>query len=260
MQTRFFILIFSCLLFTCCKEENQKKNTYSTIKTYLQKGDEKPRLFRTEKFDTIGNAIELITYHDELIGSVSRATFDSSNLPVIIKKVFPGSKNSRCELIFNTYNSKRLLTKRVTVLNSTNDSIFDFYEYDSKNRLKTRKTITQTESFWSGILEYHYNEHDSLCLVYMYDLNMENRQVQDSIVYYTDLKNTYTKSIDGFDFKNTYYKNGLKTKEFENHRETNYFYDSRQRIIKKEVIHYHPGGMLDASSPPTKDIYTYEYE
>jgi hypothetical protein len=94
----------------------------------------------------------------------------------------------------------------------------------------------------------------------MYDLNMQNKQLDDSIVYHKDLKIIYNKSLDGFDSTKIFYKNGLKIRKVTELSEINYFYDAENRLIKRYAVDHHPGGILDLPTPSTIQVYTYEYE
>jgi hypothetical protein len=154
------------------------------------------------------------------------------------------------------------------------DNSIVYYTYNSNQKIRQTKSISTSIIGWSGITTYIYNEKDSIIKKEYWDLNKENIENRDSIVYTDTSKVVFEfHVVNELNSKTeTITKNRKIVREIE--YRINMMSKNREVYIDKEISFIYNGNQLikkirrtmantewcGIKRPEKTETYTYIYE
>ena len=180
----FVLLVFMVTNCTVSDKNAVLKKKNIIITTYLQVDTMPMYKHMVETQDLTGKTLERISYFAEngLIRRIENTYYDSLKRNVLTTVTsFPPNKTPNSTTYQKFYNSNGLISKFVS--SSLSDTNTIYFDYLPNKKLQQTKTLNSSEGWWEGITKYFYDKNDSLIKLESWNLDGEQLESRDSIVY-----------------------------------------------------------------------------
>lgn len=180
------IIILAFVLTNCntSDKESAHGQKYKTVTTFLQV-DTLPKFkYIIETQDLTSKTLERVHYSETtgLIIFIEKCYYDSLQRTVLTHMTwFPDNKHSNTNIYQTIYDSNGLISKYISTIGLDTNTVY--YDYFPNKKTKQSKIISTSDVWWKGITKYIYDKNDSLVKQESWDLNGENLQNRDSIIY-----------------------------------------------------------------------------